>query len=297
MCRYLLVVLFCMTSCGLADEFEESENDLDMFVVVPHLEDRELGEPNVDGGGVPVVWDHPLPFFGQEVTELGFELPLPFGISIVPATFEQDLILRDLNLGLQGEADRPIDAINFQNPSVRNTALQLKFDAWLFPFMNVFATVGRVDGRATIPLTVLGSDVLPEQCDRQLGAPDLCDREFSATAKPNYDGTNWSIGTVLAMGWDQFFVVLPIVYAVSDIDLLDTDVTCHTNFYFTQTVFFNPLPNFEGRGPRERNPRAKPDISTLREFRAVCQVLGFGPVFARRRKSCTLQIFRNRLTR
>jgi hypothetical protein len=224
MCRYLLVVLFCMTSCAIADEFEESEDDLDMFVVVPHLEDRELGEPNVDEGGVPVVWDHPLPFFGQEVTELGFELPLPFGISIVPATFEQDLILRDLNLGLQGEADRPIDAINFQNPSVRNTALQLKFDAWLFPFMNVFATVGRVDGRATIPLTVLGSDVLPEQCDRQLGAPDLCDREFSATAKPNYDGTNWSIGTVLAMGWDQFFVVLPIVYAVSDIDLLDTDV-------------------------------------------------------------------------
>ena len=224
MCRYLLVVLFCMTSCAIADEFEESEDDLDMFVVVPHLEDRELGEPNVDEDGVPVVWDHPLPFFGQEVTELGFELPLPFGISIVPATFEQDLILRDLNLGLQGEADRPIDAINFQNPSVRNTALQLKFDAWLFPFMNVFATVGRVDGRATIPLTVLGSDVLPEQCDRQLGAPDLCDREFSATAKPNYDGTNWSIGTVLAMGWDQFFVVLPIVYAVSDIDLLDTDV-------------------------------------------------------------------------
>ena len=224
MCRYVLVVFFCMTACAIADEFEESEDDLDMFVVVPHLEDRELGEPNVDEGGVPVVWDHPLPFFGQEVTELGFELPLPFGISIVPATFEQDLILRDLNLGLQGEADRPIDAVNFQNPSVRNTALQLKFDAWLFPFMNVFATVGRVDGRATIPLTVLGSDVLPEQCDRQLGAPDLCDREFSATAKPNYDGTNWSIGTVLAMGWEQFFVVLPIVYAVSDIDLLDTDV-------------------------------------------------------------------------
>ena len=100
MCRYLLVVLFCMTSCAIADEFEESENHLDVFVVVPHLEDRELGEPNVDEGGVPVVWDHPLPFFGQEVTELGFELPLPFGISIVPATFEQDLILRDLNLGL-----------------------------------------------------------------------------------------------------------------------------------------------------------------------------------------------------
>ena len=207
----------------VAEPAESLEDDLDMFVIVPHLEDRELGEPNLDDEGEVVIWDHPLPFFGQAVTELGFELPLPFGISIVPATFEQDLTLRDLNLGLQGEADRPIEAVNFQNPSVRNTALQLKFDAWLFPFMNVFATVGHVDGRATIPLTVLGSDLLPELCEARV-APDVCERELSGTAKPNYDGTNWSIGTTLAMGWGQYFVVLPIVYAVSDIDILDTDV-------------------------------------------------------------------------
>ena len=103
-----------------------------MFVILPHLEDRELGEPNIDEEGAPVIWDHPLPFFGQAVTDLGFELPLPFGISVIPATFEQDLTLRDLSLGLQGEADRPIDAVEFRNPSVRNSALQVKFDAWLF---------------------------------------------------------------------------------------------------------------------------------------------------------------------
>ena len=79
---------------------EQREDDLDIFVIVPHLEDRELGEPNLDDEGEVVIWDHPLPFFGQAVTELGFELPLPFGVSIVPATFEQDLTLKDLNLGL-----------------------------------------------------------------------------------------------------------------------------------------------------------------------------------------------------
>lgn len=224
MCRHLLLIGLFLTSYAIADEREDPEGDLDLFVVVPHLEDRELGERTVDDEGEPVIWDHPLPFFGQAVTDLGFELPLPFGISIVPATFEQDLTLRDLSLGLQGEADRDIEAINFESPYVRNTALQLKLDAWLFPFMNVFATVGRVDGRATVPLTVLGADLVPQQCDRPLGTPDLCDKELSATAKPNYDGTNWSIGTTLAMGWKQFFVVLPIVYAVSDINILETDV-------------------------------------------------------------------------
>lgn len=213
----------CASSVGISESGQVEDED-DMFVIVPHLEDRELGEPNIDEEGAPVIWEHPLPFFGQAVTDLGFELPLPFGISVIPATFEQDLTLRDLNLGLQGEADRPINAVEFRDPSVRNSALQLKFDAWLFPFMNIFATVGRVDGRATIPLSVLGSELLPEQCDRAIAAPGVCDRELQGTAKPSYDGTNWSVGTTLAMGWQQFFVVLPIVYAVSDVDILDTDV-------------------------------------------------------------------------
>ena len=189
----------CASSVGISESGQVEDED-DMFVIVPHLEDRELGEPNIDKEGAPVIWEHPLPLFGQAVTDLGFELPLPFGISVIPATFEQDLTLRDLNLGLQGEADRPINAVEFRNPSVRNSALQLKFDAWLFPFMNIFATVGRVDGRATIPLSVLGSELLPEQCDRAIAAPGVCDRELQGTAKPSYDGTNWSVGTTLAMG-------------------------------------------------------------------------------------------------
>ena len=213
----------CRTAIQGASEQME-EDAIDLFVVVPHLEDREIGEANLDDDGNPVVWDHPLPFFGQDVIDLGFELPLPFGISVIPAAFEQDLTLSDLRIGLGGEADRPIDALNFDNPSVKNTALQLKFDAWLFPFMNVFATVGQVDGRATVPLSLAGADLLPERCDRPVGAPAFCDRVFSATAKPDYEGTNWSIGTTLAMGWDRFFAVLPLVYAVSDIDILDTNV-------------------------------------------------------------------------
>ena len=86
---------------------EELEDDLDIFVIVPHLEDRELGEPNLDDEGEVVIWDHPLPFFGQAVTELGFELPLPFGISIVPATFEQDLTLRRSQIRTAGRGGSP----------------------------------------------------------------------------------------------------------------------------------------------------------------------------------------------
>ena len=213
----------CRTEVHLASE-QLAEETIDLFVVVPHLEDREIGDANVDEQGNNLVWNHPLPFFGQEVIDLGFELPLPFGVSVIPASFEQDLTLSDLRIGSGGVATRPIESLNFVNPSVKNTALQLKFDAWLFPFMNVFATVGQVDGRATVPLSLLGQDLLPDRCDRPIATPAFCDQVFSATVKPDYDGTNWSIGTTLAMGWDRFFFVLPMVYAVSDIDILNTDV-------------------------------------------------------------------------
>ncbi len=213
----------CRTEVHLASE-QLAEETIDLFVVVPHLEDREIGDANVDEQGNNLVWNHPLPFFGQEVIDLGFELPLPFGVSVIPASFEQDLTLSDLRIGSGGVATRPIESLTFDNPSVKNTALQLKFDAWLFPFMNVFATVGQVDGRATVPLSLLGQDLLPDRCDRPIATPAFCDQVFSATAKPDYDGTNWSIGTTLAMGWDRFFFVLPMVYAVSDIDILNTDV-------------------------------------------------------------------------
>lgn len=213
----------CRTEVHLASE-QLAEETIDLFVVVPHLEDRDIGDANVDEQGNNLVWNHPLPFFGQEVIDLGFELPLPFGVSVIPASFEQDLTLSDLRIGSGGVATRPIESLNFDNPSVKNTALQLKFDAWLFPFMNVFATVGQVDGRATVPLSLLGQDLLPDRCDRPIATPAFCDQVFSATVKPDYDGTNWSIGTTLAMGWDRFFFVLPMVYAVSDIDILNTDV-------------------------------------------------------------------------
>ena len=200
------------------------EDPIDLHVAVAHLEDRELGEPNTEDNGERRVWEHPLPFFAQTVIDLGFELPLPFGVSVIPAAFEQDLTLSDLKVGSNGIADRPVDALDFDNPSVRNTALQFKVDAWLLPFMNVFATVGRVDGRATIPLSLMGSVIAPDACGRPNLTPDFCGQTLSDTVKPNYEGTNWSVGTTLAIGWDHYFVVLPLVYAVSDIDLLTTDV-------------------------------------------------------------------------
>ena len=191
--------------------------------IYPTLEQRELGDPNLNESGEPVVWGRALPFMAQNVVDLGFELPNPYGVALIPVRIRQDLILQDLSIGINGPPDTPIDFVDFGTPNVTNNTLQLKLDAWLFPFLNVFATVGVLDGKAEVPIVIEGSDLFPEFCAIFPGNAQ-CVRTYSAVAEPDYHGENVSLGINLAMGWDRFFVTLPITYAWSDVNIIDTTV-------------------------------------------------------------------------
>ena len=190
----------------------------------PTLEQRELGEPNVDEDGERVIWPYRLPFLAQDVIDLGFDLPNPYGVAIIPARIRQDLILQDLAIGIGGPPDTEIDFVDFGTPFVENTALQLKLDAWVLPFLNVFATIGNFDGKATIPLSFLGSDLFPGLCGVTPNNP-VCVRTYSAIATPEYEGENIALGINLAMGWDRFFVAIPATYAWTDVDIIPQTVT------------------------------------------------------------------------
>ena len=198
--------------------------DFQTITLYPNLEERELGEPNLDEEGERVIWKQKLPFFAQKVVDLGFELPNAYGVAIVPARIRQDLILQNLAIGVNGPPDREIDFVDFGTPSVENSALQLKLDAWVLPFLNVFTTVGVFDGDANIPLQFEGSDLFPNVCSITPNNP-VCVRTYSAVAKPQYEGTNVSLGMTLAMGWDRFFVVLPMTYVWTDVDIINETVT------------------------------------------------------------------------
>ena len=199
-------------------------SDFQTTKLYPSLEDRELGEPQVDEEGERVIWPHRLPFMAQSVIDLGFELPKPYGVAVIPVWLRQDLVLTDLAIGIDGPPETEIDFVDFGTPFVENTTLQLKFDAWVLPFMNVFATVGKFDGKATIPLSFVGSDLFPDFC-RLFPNNANCVRTFSAVAKPEYEGENVSLGINLAMGWDRFFVTIPATYAWTSVDIIPQTVT------------------------------------------------------------------------
>jgi len=202
----------------------DRERDFQTTQIYPSLEQRDLGEPNIDDDGERVIWHRKLPFLAQQVVDLGFELPNPYGVALIPARIRQDLVLDSLVIGINGPPDREIDFVDFGTPSVENSALQLKLDAWILPFLNVFTTVGVFDGNAAIPLKFEGADLFPQLCAVTPNAP-ACVRTYSAVANPSYQGSNIALGINLAMGWARFFVALPATYAWTDVDIIDTTVT------------------------------------------------------------------------
>ena len=174
-------------------------------------------------------YERALPFLAQSVVDLGYELPNPYGVAVIPAWIRQDFLLTDLVISVDGNPPANIDFIDFGDPFVENTTAQLKFDAWLLPFLNAFAAVGLLDGKGSIPLTVLGADLmnylgLGGLCDGGLLQPDLCVRTLIGEANPKYHGETFTLGANLAAGWRQLFLAVPISYTWTNVNIVDTTV-------------------------------------------------------------------------
>ncbi|MEZ9667215.1 hypothetical protein AB4262_00340 [Vibrio breoganii] len=171
-------------------------------------------------------WDRPLPFFAQDVVDQGFSLPLPFGISIIYAETKQDMTITNLEAGMSfydsGQTTRPIEFVTFDNNYSHSKTPQLKIDAWIFPFMNVFATVGKVNGMAHVEFDMDGNSLINSSGADCSGfiTPPVCRLEDKTQHVPldvDLDGWNYTIGATFAAGWQDYFLAIPV--SVSYIDM------------------------------------------------------------------------------
>lgn len=239
------IIFLCTSLLGLNTGFAKENEIREVDIVAPEkdcqcaikpsipvseqyatLEKREIGTPLVDENGERVIWPRALPFFAQNVLDLGFELPKTFGLAIVPNAIKQDLILKGLKVGLNGSDMVDMDFVKFGSARADNSNLQIKADVWLFPFLNLYATYGKMRGSASVPVALKGEDLvefLGGSCEGFL-SPQACEQTFSSIANPEYTGSNISVGFTLAMGWDRFFVALPVTYVLTDLNILEDDI-------------------------------------------------------------------------
>ena len=192
------------------------------------------------GEDAPRTWDHKLPFMAQKVVDLGYDLPLPYGIGITYAKVDQDQLIVNLRVGINGREQEPFEFVSFTNASSRSDSLQLKLDAWLFPFMNVFALLGKVDGTAPVDIDLDGNGMLdhlgitcggfpPPPPSEQFLCNRLQDQTFTLpTINADFSGETYGIGTILAGGWNNWFVTVPFNFTYVDMDGKETEGLAYT---------------------------------------------------------------------
>lgn len=138
------------------------------------------------------------------------DLPRPYGIGVDFFTLDQQYDISRLSFTLPGNPTVDPRLIDVDNEI---SELDLRFDAWLLPFLNVFAIVGHIDGGTAVDLSGVQ---LPLPIP--LGTLDL-----------DYDGTVYGGGLTLAAGGEHWFTSLTGTYARANLEGdFDSDVKSTT---------------------------------------------------------------------
>lgn len=171
-------------------------------------------------------WEHFLPFFGQQVISKGYNLPLPFSISIIPNYSEQDLKISNLKLNYKGTDIGNVldlDSIDFGQPEVESSSVQLRVAAWIFPFMQVGLHGGRFEGSTDlyvkIPTAIFAK--IEEVCTGRI-TPAFCDDVPEnielPPISPDYSGWNYGFTTNFVYGFSDYFILVPFSYTWTETD-------------------------------------------------------------------------------
>ncbi len=147
-------------------------------------------------------YDRILPFYAQSVLDKGFELPFAFGVSLLYTYTTQDFILDDLSVFTKEGQEIDIDEIVvLDNAKPSSHSIQVKADAYILPFLNLFATVGGITG--STPLDVVIKRKGPNK-------PDV-----SIPVDAQITGYNFTAGMMLATMYESYFISVPISYTYS----------------------------------------------------------------------------------
>jgi lipid-binding SYLF domain-containing protein len=196
----------------------------------------EIGIPNIgfgiEDGSEPVeqrTWDHKLPFMAQKVIDMGYDLPLPYGLKVLYSDIEQDQILEGLQVGFSGGEKEPFEWVAFENAISFSETYQVIGDAWVLPFLNLFAFVGDVQGDVTLDVFLEGNGLLEQKgidCSRP-GNLVICralqDQIIKLPVESVFSGTNYGVGFNMAAGWKGFFFTLPVSFSWVDMDTTDVE--------------------------------------------------------------------------
>jgi hypothetical protein len=152
-----------------------------------------------------------LPFLGDLARERGVELPLPWGVGLVYYKLQRDILVQDVRVGRNGAPPTSVSDFAQLGSTSDVDNLNLKFDVWILPFLNLYAIAGRLENQSTTNIDVTLPPILPN------GSP----RQFRFSVPTEIDGSIAGLGATLAGGYGPFFMALDVNGARADLGFDD----------------------------------------------------------------------------
>lgn len=188
-------------------ELEDAIDEEHSYPLVPawHEESEPESKPE------PERWSSFLPFWGKELREAGYELPLPLGFSVAYSRVKRDIDVDDIKLRINGGSKVSVKQfLQVEADSTVDVAIA-RFDAWILPFLNVYTYTGWQWNESNIKIDVnVPLDPLPPL-------------QFTIKDDGRLDGPFYGAGLMLAVGYENFFATSNVDLVHAEFDEFDSD--------------------------------------------------------------------------
>jgi len=155
-------------------------------------------------------YPHALPIWGDKATKRGYSLPYSAGISAQYFGQKSDILIDNLMVGFNHGPMVDLDGVvRFDKVVSRSDGLSLRPDVWLFPFLNVYAILGRSSASTEV--------------NYGLWLPDSSGAEhkvFSSGTKVDFTANTFGFGLTPTMGVGGGWLALDMNFTWTDVPQL-----------------------------------------------------------------------------
>lgn len=213
-----------------------------------------------------------LPFFSEQLVAQGYDLPEPFGVNINYNNMRQNVNVDSVNLtgfsspltaflpsAISPESLLPVTT---GHTRMRSTSTTVKLDAFLLPFLNVYALAGKTHGHSTSQISIdtqnltgILAKIPPSPVNPLSAAPGLAGAVAGISKVSsftlNFKGTTYGAGIVLSAGYKNLFGVLDTNFTQTTFDVLDGHINAFT--LSPRAGYSFTMPAIKGNTPGKLN--------------------------------------------
>jgi hypothetical protein len=156
-------------------------------------------------------YPYALPIWGDKATARGYSLPYSAGLSLQYFGQRSDIIINNLEVGFNGGTKHDLDNIvRFDKAKSSSDGISLRPDLWVFPFLNLYAILGRSSASTDVGYS--------------LWLPDSAGNEqevVSLGTKVEFTASTFGLGLTPSIGVGGGWLALDMNFTWTDVPQLD----------------------------------------------------------------------------